>query len=37
MSAKITVDNGAQARAVEIDPDIVEVMEERSRKNLRDD
>lgn len=36
-SSKITVDNGFQARAVEIRPDIVEINEERSNKNLRED
>jgi hypothetical protein len=36
-SSKITVDNGIQARAVEILPNIVEINEERSRKNLRED
>lgn len=36
-SSKITVDNGFQARAVEINPDIVEINEERSNKNLRED
>lgn len=36
-TSKITVDNGIQARAVEIHPDIVEINEERSNKNLRED
>lgn len=36
-SSKILVDNGVQARAVEINPDIVEINEERSNKNLRED
>lgn len=36
-SSKITVDNGVQARAVEIMPNIVEINEERSKKNLRED
>lgn len=36
-SSKITVDNGFQARSVEINPDIVEINEERSNKNLRED
>lgn len=36
-SSKIVVDNGLQARAVEINPDIVEINEERSNKNLRED
>jgi hypothetical protein len=36
-SSKITVDNGYQARAVEIEPNIVEINEEQSKKNLRED
>jgi len=36
-SSKILVDNGFQARAVEINPDIVEINEDRSNKNLRED
>lgn len=36
-ASKITVDNGFQARAVEITPNIVEINEERSNKNLRED
>jgi hypothetical protein len=36
-SSKITVDNGFQARAVEIMPDIIQVNEERSKKNYRED
>jgi tetraacyldisaccharide-1-P 4'-kinase len=32
-ASKIVVDNGFQARAVEIDPDIVEINEERSSKD----
>ena len=36
-SSKITVDNGHQARAVEINPDIVEINQDRSNKNLRED
>jgi hypothetical protein len=36
-SSKITVDNGFQARPVEIMPDIIEVNEERSRKNYTED
>lgn len=31
-SSKITVDNGIQARAVEIDPNIMEINSERARK-----
>lgn len=36
-SSKISVDNGFQARRVEIDPDIVEINEKRSQKNYRED
>lgn len=36
-SSKITVDNGVQARAVEIIPNIVEINEERSRKDYREE
>lgn len=36
-TSKITVDNGVQARAVEIHPDIVEINEARSNKNYRED
>jgi len=36
-SSKITVDNGFQARAVEILPDIVEINEKASQKNNRED
>lgn len=36
-TSKITIDNGLQARAVEIHPDIVEINEERSNKNYRED
>lgn len=36
-SSKITIDNGFQARAVEITPDIIEINEERSRKNYREE
>lgn len=35
-TSKIVVDNGFQARAVEIHPDIVEINTERSNKNLRE-
>lgn len=35
--SKITIDNGVQARAVEVNPDIVEINEERSRKDYRED
>ncbi len=36
-SSKIVVDNGIQARAVEITPNIIEINEERSQKNYRED
>jgi len=36
-SSKITVDNGLQARAVEIIPDIVEINQKRSDKNYREE
>ena len=36
-SSKISVDNGVQARRVEISPDIIEVNEERSKKNYREE
>lgn len=36
-SSKITVDNGFQARAVEITPNIVEINKKRSEKNYRED
>lgn len=36
-TSKITVDNGIQARAVEINPEIVALNEERSNKNYRED
>lgn len=36
-SSKISVDNGVQARAVEISPDIIETNEERSKKNYREE
>lgn len=36
-TSKITVDNGFQARAVEINPDIVEINRERSEKDYRED
>lgn len=35
--SKIVVDNGVQARAVEIVPDIIEINKERSEKNYRED
>lgn len=36
-SSKITVDNGVQAKAVEIIPDIISINEERSKKNYREE
>jgi hypothetical protein len=36
-SSKITVDNGVQARAVEIIPDIVEINKARSEKDYREE
>jgi hypothetical protein len=36
-SSKIVVDNGHQARAVEIIPDIIEINQKRSEKDYRQD
>lgn len=36
-SSKITVDNGVQARAVEITPDIIEINKARSEKDYRNE
>lgn len=36
-ASKVTVDNGVQARAVEINPDIVEINKKRSEKDYRED
>jgi hypothetical protein len=36
-SSKIVIDNGFQARAVEIVPNIVEINQERSNKNYSED
>jgi len=36
-TSKVTVDNGFQARAVEVNPDIVQINKERSEKNYRKD
>jgi len=36
-SSKIVVDNGFQARAVEIVPDIIEINKERSSKNYKEE
>lgn len=35
-SSKISIDNGLQARAVEITPDIIEINEARSKKDYRE-
>lgn len=34
--SKIVIDNGVQARSVEVNPDIVEINKERSEKNYRE-
>lgn len=36
-TSKIVVDNGVQARAVEVNPDIIEINKERADKNYRED
>jgi hypothetical protein len=36
-SSKITVDNGIQARAVEIIPDIIEINQARANKDYREE
>lgn len=36
-SSKISIDNGFQARAVEIIPNIIEINEERSKKNYSEE
>jgi hypothetical protein len=36
-TSKIVVDNGFQARAVEVNPDIIEINEARSNKDYRED
>lgn len=36
-TSKITVDNGFQARAVEVNPDIVEINKARSEKDYREE
>ena len=35
--SKVIVDNGFQARAVEVNPDIIEINKERSEKDYRED
>lgn len=37
LSSKVIVDNGFQARAVEVSPDIVELNEQRSEKDYHKD
>jgi len=34
-TSKVIVDNGFQARAVEVNPDIIEINEKRSQKDYR--
>jgi hypothetical protein len=36
-TSKVVMDNGFQARAVEINPDIVEINEARSNKDYKED
>lgn len=36
-TSKVVMDNGVQARAVEINPDIVEINKARSDKDYRED
>lgn len=36
-TSKVMMDNGFQARAVEVNPDIVEINEARSNKDYRED
>lgn len=36
-SSKITIDNGVQGRAVEIQPDIIEINQERAKKDYREE
>ena len=36
-SSKITIDNGVQARSVEIMPDIIEINKARSEKDYREE
>jgi putative FmdB family regulatory protein len=36
-ASKIVVDNGVQARAVEITPNIIEINQERSNKDYREE
>lgn len=36
-TSKIMVDNGVQARAVEIHPDIIEINEERANRDYREE
>jgi hypothetical protein len=36
-TSKIIIDNGIQARQVEVNPDIIEINKARSEKNYRED
>lgn len=36
-TSKIVIDNGVQARAVEVNPDIIEINKERANKDYRED
>lgn len=36
-TSKITIDNGVQARAVEVNPDIIAINQERANKNFSED
>lgn len=36
-SSKVTIDNGFQARAVEVNPDIVEINEARANRDYREE
>lgn len=36
-TSKITIDNGVQARAVEVNPDIVEINRERANKDYTEE
>ena len=36
-TSKITVDNGSQARAVEVNPDIIRINQERANKNYSEE
>ena len=36
-TSKIVIDNGVQARAVEVNPEIIEINKERSEKNYKEE